>query len=101
MSLPKFNTLIQELATLQTTWGSQLDPLLARPTNQSNILKSVSLNNGTTVINHLLGRKLQGWKIVRQRSAASVYDSQDSNLMQDKTLVLISSAAAIVDIEVF
>lgn len=90
-----------EWPTARDRWASQLDPLLAKPTSSSIILKNVSLAAGTTVVNHLLGRVLQGWKLVRVRSAATIYDEQDSNQTPNLTLVLNSSAAVIVDIEVF
>lgn len=85
----------------RTKWASELNPLLAAPQNNSSILRSVSLVVGANVVNHLLGRPLQGWKIVRQRAAASIYDTQDSNQTPALTLQLTSSAAVSVDIEVF
>lgn len=97
MSLPR--RLEWEIA--QDRWAAQLEPMLANPSNNSLILKKVALINGTTTINHLLGRKLQGWKIVRQRAAASIYDVQDSNQTPELTLKLVSNAAVTVDIEVF
>lgn len=86
---------------LQTQWSAALNPVINNPPNKCNVLSSVTLQTGNNVINHLLGRKLQGWKLVRQRAAASVYDNQDNNQSQDLTLVLISSAPVVVDIEVF
>ncbi len=86
---------------MQTAWATQLDPLLSNPCLQSIILKNVALINGTTVINHKLSRKLQGWKLVRIRAAATIYDSQDTNPSPDLTLRLVSNAAVICDIEVF
>lgn len=101
MALPIFKDSNQSLMLLQTNWKSQLDPVLSNPTIQNLILKNVQLANGTTVINHLLGHKLRGWKIVRQRAAASIYDNQDSNQTPQLTLILISNASVSVDIEVF
>lgn len=101
MALPIFQTSIRELSMMETQWKSQLDPLLAKPTSQSSILKKVSLVSGSNTINHLLGRDLQGWKITRQRAAASIYDNQDSNQSPNLTLILVSSASVVVDIEVF
>lgn len=85
----------------QDQWAQQLNPLLANPLNNGSILKNVSLINGTTVVNHMLGRPLQGWKIIRQRAAASIYDVQDSNQMPESTLLLVSDAAVVVNLEVF
>lgn len=89
------------LPLMQTRWAAILDPLIANPPNSPTILKNVLLSNGTTVVNHLLGQTLQGWKVIRQRAAASIYDAQDNNQTPDITLVLISNAAVSVDLEVF
>jgi len=97
MALP----LEQTLPQLQTKWKSQIDPVLAQPWNQGLILPNVSLINGTTTVNHLLGRKLQGWNVIRKRASASVYDNQDSNPTPASTLLLVSSAAVVVDLWVF
>lgn len=86
---------------LQNNWSSQIDPVLTQPLNDSILLKNVSLASGTNQINHKLGRKLQGWFIVRQRSAGSVFDTQDSNQHPELTLLLTASAAIVVDLLVF
>lgn len=101
MALPLFQTQIRELSLLQTKWKGELDPLLAKPEAQSLILKEISLSSGSNTVNHLLGRKLQGWKVVRQRASASIYDTQDSNQMPELTLLLTSNNPVVVDLEVF
>lgn len=83
---------------MQNTWGSAIDPVLANPLIKGNILKSISLINGSIVINHLLGRMMQGWFITDINAAATVYRSQQFNNL---TLTLTSNAAAIVNIYVF
>ena len=89
------------LQQTQNTWATILEPIVSNPIVNGLILKSVTLASGSNTINHRLGRKLQGWYIVRQRSAASVYDTQDSNQTPELTLTLESSAAVTVDIGVF
>lgn len=101
MSLPIFNTAIRELSMLQTQWASQINPVLSNPANDSLVLKNVSLTAGSNTINTRLGRKLQGWQIVRQRGPSSIYDTQDNNQQPDLTLLLNSSANVSVDILVF
>ena len=91
----------QPLELMQTTWAQQLNPIIANPVLQNNILKNISLSAGDNVINHKLGRKLQGWRFTRVRAAATTYDKQDSNKTPELTLVLNSSADVVVDIEVF
>ena len=101
MALAIYKSADQNQMLMQNNWSRQLNPLLANPANQSLILKEVSLLSGSNVINHRLGQKLQGWKIVRQRAAASIYDNQDANQSPQLTLVLVSDNPVLVDIEVF
>jgi hypothetical protein len=101
VQLPYIQTTIKEFVLLQNKWKSILDAFLATPSLDTSILENVKLSVGTNVINHLLGRKLQGWRIVRQRAASEIYDQQDSNQTPQLTLVLVSSAAVTVNLEVF
>ena len=99
--LPIFNTDLKPLSLLQTAWATLINPILRNPRSSAIILDSVPLVIGANSIDHLLGRKLVGWSIVRQRALASIYDTQDSNPRPALTLTLVSSAAVTVDIEVF
>lgn len=73
----------------------------SNPINGGTILVSIELSSGDNTISHKLSQKPQGWFIVRQRGAATIYDKQDDNQNADKTLVLNSSADVTVDIFVF
>lgn len=76
--------------------------VLANPLMQGLVLTSVKLQPGLdNTIAHTLNRTLQGWFIVRQRSQAQIWDNQDANTSQDKTLVLRSSDNVTVDIWVY
>lgn len=86
---------------MENRWATMLEPVINRPQNNSNILKNVSLVSGVNVINHKLGRNLEGWKTSRVRAAATFYDQQDANPTPELTLILVSSADAIIDLEVF
>ena len=101
MALPIFHTDDRNFQMMQSQWSSQLNPVLAKPQIQSSILKNVALTTGTNTINHLLGRPLQGWKVIRLRGPATIYDLQDTNQMQNLTLVLSSSANVVIDLEIF
>lgn len=106
MPLPKFQAIGQmvspkDFSLLQTTWAALLDPILRRRQNASNILSDVDLVIGTNTVNHLLGRKLQGWKVIRQDAKAALYDAQVGNDTPDLTLLLISDAVVTVSLEVF
>lgn len=101
MALPIFTTDDKNMLLLQTNWATLLNPLLKSPMLLGQVLKSEQLATGVNIINHKLGRKLQGWSIVRQRGSASIYDQQDTNSSPQLTLALVSSAAVSVDIYVF
>ena len=85
----------------QNRWASILNPVISSPIVNGLLLTNVSLINGTTVINHKLGRKLQGWILVGINGAATIYDNQASNQMTDLTLSLTSDADVICSIWVF
>jgi hypothetical protein len=101
MSLPYFQTNLKELNLLQTKWKAEIDPVLAQPLLGGNVLQAISLTAGANVINHKLGRKLQGWTITRQRADANIYDTQDANQTPALTLQLTSNNPVVVDILVF
>ena len=87
---------------LMTKWASILNPVLSNPILASSILPNITLSAGNNVINHKLGRNLQGWKITRMRGVfAQVYDTQDSNQTPQLTLNLNASTGVIIDLEVF
>lgn len=86
---------------MQNAWGAILQPIINRPQNSSTIIPKVSLTTGTNTIQHGLAGPLSGWSIVRIRAAATIYDQQDSNPTPQRTLVLVSSADVVVDLEVF
>lgn len=90
-----------KLEQIQAATKSATQAQRSNPINGGTILTSIALSAGDNTISHKLSQKLQGWFIVRLRGSATIYDKQDSNASQDKTLVLNSSAAVTVDIFVF
>ena len=82
-------------------WASILNPIVANPIVNSLILKDVVLAAGDNIINHRLGRKLQGYIVIGINAAATIYDKQSTNQMPQLTLVLNSSAPATAQILVF
>lgn len=91
----------QPLELMQTSWASQLNPLIANPLTKGVILENISLQTGVNVINHKLGRNLQGWFTSRIRSPATISDQQDANQTPQLTLVLVASAATNINLVVF
>lgn len=100
-SLPIFQSDDRNLSLMQTKWASVITPFLNNPANQTLLLKNISLINGTTIVNHLLGRTLQGWIVVGVNGIAEIYDTQSTNQMPDLTLVLVSDADVLVNLLVF
>ncbi len=89
------------LTNMQNKWAAAIDPVLANPTINNLVLHSVQLSTGANVVNHKLGRKLQGWYPSRVRASATIYDTQDTNQTPELTLTLVASAAVVVDLVVF
>ncbi len=79
-------------------WATTLNPVIANPLNNIQIIPNVSLKNGVNIINHMLGRTLQGWVLTDLQGAASIYRSAPFN---SSTLTLTSNAAVTVNIGVF
>lgn len=98
MSLPLIKGGDQTMQLVQTKWKSEIDPVLNNPLTNPVILKDVSLINGVTVVNHRLGRTMQGWIVSDLNAAAQIYRSQPFNNL---TITLTSSAACVVNLVVF
>lgn len=100
-TLPQFQTADNSMSLMQNTWATILQPFLNNPSLKSIILPQVQLAVGSNTINHRLQRKIQGWRIIRLRGQASIYDTQDGNTSPTLTLLLTSDAAVSVDLECF
>lgn len=87
---------------LMTKWASIINPLLTNPALNVSLLQNISLTTGANVINHKLGRPLQGWYPVRFKgSYAQLYDTQATNQTPQLTLNLNASANVTCDLAVF
>lgn len=101
MSLPKFKTDDQSLSLLQTTWASQIDPVLQLPFNSGVILSNVPLTSGKNIINHKLSRDLQGYIVIGQTGLSNIYSLQYLNPLPDKNLWLQASSGVTINLLVF
>ena len=102
MVLPIFLDSNKNMMLMQTQWANSLNPVIDLPLNSALIINDISLSTGSNVINHRLGRKLQGWMVTRMKNSfVQIYDQQSTNTMTDKTLVLNSSGAGLIDLLVF
>lgn len=97
--LTVFQTNIRELSLLQTSWSSELNPLLGNEITNGIILPPQSLISGTNVINHRLGRPIVGYLVIRKDADVSIYDSNTSQ--PNLTFNLISSGPTVVSLYVF
>lgn len=88
---------------METSWASYLNPLLLNPLNNVTILKNVSLlaASNPNVVNHKLGRTLQGWILIGINAAAEVFDTQANNSTPQLTLNLKTTADCKVNLAVF
>ncbi len=82
----------------QDRWSTILSPVLNSEINQGRLITGIALINGSKVIDHKLGRKQQGYMIVDQDAAATIYRSAALN---DKTLTLTSNAICNIALWVF
>lgn len=101
MRIQKLNTGDRLLNMIQDNVSNVVDPIAGNPLVNGIILSKVALVSGANQIPHKLQRRLLGWFIVRQRSAATIYDTQDSNLTPSIYLNLTASANVTVDLYVF
>lgn len=83
----------------QTKWSSQINPVLALPMLNGNMISTISLVTSTPqAINHLLQRKPQGWFLMDNTADAVVWRSAPFN---DLSITLESSANTTISIWVF
>lgn len=82
-------------------WSATLNPVLANPLVNGQLAGPFVLVVGDNVLNHRLGRTLQGWIVVLNNAAVTFYDKQATNQYPNLTLVLNASGAATVTLYVF
>ena len=88
----------QELSNVQDNLIRTLNPVFDTPILGGVQLTSIVLAVGSNNISHKLSRNLIGWVITRQRAAASIYDTQDTNLTPQLSLKLTSDAIVTIDL---
>lgn len=102
MNLPIIHDQDQTVMMIQTKWTGIINPVLNLPPNQGRMLVNVQLKSGNNSINHGLGRPLQGWIVTRMiGSFVQLYDVQNTNNMDNLTLILNSSGNGAVNLWVF
>lgn len=100
MSLTIFNTDNKDMLLMETSWASQLNPVLSNPIIQGVLQKNITLSAGTNIINHKLGRTIQGYIITGMHGAYSqIYDTNSTT--PALTILLNSSVTTTIDIYCF
>jgi hypothetical protein len=89
------------LNDMQNRWATVLNPVIQCPLVNGSQLTNIKLTIGNNVVNHLLGRKLQGWVVVGNNAVMSLYDTQASNQTPQLTLNLVSDADVTVSLWVY
>jgi hypothetical protein len=83
----------------QTKWASTLNPILAIPFLNGNLISNISLTASTPlVINHLLQRTPQGWFLIDNTANATVWRAA---AMNNLTITLEASANTNISFWVF
>lgn len=86
------------LELMQTKWAAEINPVLSNQLNNVNILVGIDLITGVNVINHLLGRQMQGWFLTDLTAAITYFRSAP---FSNTILTLTCSGPATVNIGVF
>lgn len=79
-------------------WAQSLNPVIANPSNNIQIIQNFPLKAGVNVINHKLGHTLNGWFLTDIQGIATYFRSAPLN---DLTLTLTVSAPVLASIGVF
>jgi hypothetical protein len=83
----------------QTAWATEINPLIAFAPTKGLLLKDIAITAaGPNVVNHRLGRKMQGWMIIDKDADASIYRSAPLNNL---TITLTSDADVTISLWVF
>jgi hypothetical protein len=95
--------LTKALNTLQTNIAEALSQVLGKDALDVAIVKNVVLLPGVVnKVSHTLGRKLQGWKVIRNHGSYSlITDVQDTNKSPNLLLYLTTPVQVTVDLEVY
>lgn len=80
-------------------WAASLNPLLANPLVNGNLIENIHVGSGNNVINHSLGRKMQGYVVIRNSANVTFYDADSSQ--PTLTFILVASGAATISLYVF
>jgi hypothetical protein len=91
-----------DLDRVQGNIDDAISPVIASAVVGGNLITGISMTAATDkVINHGLGRALQGWTLVGVSADTRVFDKQATNSNPKSTLILQSVNTATISIWVF
>lgn len=97
MSFARVQTTNREINQLQSNLATALQPVFENPFSNGVFINNQILINGSTRVQHNLGRPIVGWFITNINGAATVYLASST----DQTLTLTSNALVTVNLFVF
>ena len=90
------------IESVQNSLENSFRSIQACPLLDGHLLEGIDLTNGDNSISHKLGRRLKGWIITRHRETPSnIIDRQKTNTTTDRTLLLNSSLAGTVTVDIW
>jgi len=98
----KLNTSDRDQNLIQDNIEDAINSIVLTAFLNGNTLENVALVTGQdNSIAHKLGKKLQGWVVIGQDTAAVVYDNQSANNTPSLTLLLKTTVNCTVKLYVF
>jgi hypothetical protein len=102
VAFKKLNLSDKVVSRFQDNVSNSIHDLATTPIIQGNLLKNVVLVAGTTsIIEHKLGRNIEGWVVVGKSANSNIWDAQSSNAAPTLTLNLNCSADVTINLWVF
>jgi len=98
----KVNSDNEQLNKMQENVSQALLPVLGSAILDGVLLTEIELTTGqANLIEHKLGRRPLGWIAVRKRAESTLWDNQNANLLNNRTLDLRCSSNVTVDLWIF
>ena len=91
----------REMTSLQTNVEQAVGEVIKSPLINGRLLENVILGTASVRVEHKLGRKPQGYIVVRRTADAQVFDSQAVEGSPDLFLPLTASAPVTVSLWIF
>lgn len=92
----------KELEELQNRLANFFEQIRTVQLLDGTLIKNIELKAGIpNNINHKLSRKPLGYIVTRKRAKSDIWDSQDSNKISDRTLILHCDADVRIDLWIF